>query len=67
MDRFCKRYLFVDSQESTNEGRSTSDLQNMTIFNWSPGYRDTSEGEGEWVRGFSKLIAVWNYPLSHSQ
>jgi hypothetical protein len=40
MDSFCKRYLFVDSRESTNEGRSTSDLQNLPIFNWSPGERD---------------------------
>ena len=35
---FCKDYLFVDSRESANEGRSVSDLQNLTIFNWFPGF-----------------------------
>jgi hypothetical protein len=31
---------YLDSRESTNEGRSTSDLQNLTIFNWFPGECD---------------------------
>ncbi len=35
MDRFCKLYSSVDSWPPTNQGDSTSDPQNLLIFNWS--------------------------------
>ncbi len=45
MVRFCQRYLFAHSWESTNSGRSRSHLQNLPIstgpLTWIPWHRTT--------------------------